>query len=97
MKAHIFRPTRTAMQSGQANTREWIFEFIPESSLFIDPLMGWSGMKDTTRQIQIAFDSQEEAIAYAKRNGLDFQLAEPKMRVIKPKSYAANFAFNKVI
>jgi hypothetical protein len=96
MKARIYRPTRTAMQSGIANTLQWKLEFVPVANQFIDPLMGWSGQTDTSQEIQMYFPTKEEAYAYAKRNNLEFEEKGPKTRVIKPKSYAANFAFNKV-
>ncbi len=95
MKARIYQPARTAMQSGQANTREWALEFVPFAAPFIDPLMGWTGMKDTRQELQLRFDSQEEAVAYAKRKGLEIELTEPHTRITRPKSYAANFAYNK--
>jgi hypothetical protein len=98
MKARIYRPTRTAMQqSGQASNNHWVLELAPQSSPFIDPLMGWTGMTDTTRELRMVFTTQEEAIDYAKRHKIDFELQDAKIRVIKPKSYAANFAFNRVI
>jgi NADH dehydrogenase ubiquinone Fe-S protein 4 len=98
MKAKIYRPARTAMQqSGQADNNHWVLRFEGESPLFVDPLMGWTGTSDNTQQLRLTFTSQEEAVAYAKRNGIEFELKEPEKRVVKPKSYAANFAFNRVI
>jgi hypothetical protein len=97
MKARIYRPARTAMQqSGQADNNHWLLEFVPQSSPYIDPLMGWTGMTDTTRELYIKFTTQEEAIDYAKRNHIEFELKEPEPRKIKPKSYAANFTFNRI-
>ena len=96
MKARIYRPTRTAMQSGQANTHKWRLECLPEVAPSIDPLMGWTTMKDTTAQIKLFFDTEEEAIDYAKRNNLAFELVEPQISNAKPKSYSANFAANRV-
>jgi hypothetical protein len=96
MKARIYKPTRNAMQSGEANTRHWALEFMSSDPLFVEPLMGWTGQTDTIRQIQLYFESKEEAIAYAKGKGIDFEVTEPKSRTIKPKSYAANFSFKQV-
>ena len=98
MKARIFRPARTAMQqSGQADNNHWVLEFERESSLFIDPLMGWTGTCDNTQQLRLPFTSKEEAVAYATGNGIEFELKEPEKRVVKPKSYAANFAYNRML
>jgi len=97
MEARIYQPARTAMQSGEANTRHWVLEFLPEAPAFIDPLMGWSGSADTPQQVKLYFDTKEEAVAYAEKNMIDYEVSEPhKIKIIKPKSYASNFAFNKV-
>lgn len=98
MKARIYRPARTAMQqSGQADNQHWILEFAPRSSPYIDPLMGWTGSTDTTHQLRLNFTTQLEAEDYARRHELEFEVGEPKARIIKPKSYSANFAANKMI
>ena len=90
-EARIYRPARTAMQSGQANTRKWVLEFEPGAAKSIDPLMGWTGSTDTREQVHMKFDSRDEAVAFAKKNGLAFRVEEPKTRRIRPKNYADNF------
>lgn len=97
MKARIYQPTRNAMQSGEAQTHKWRIEFQPEAPLFVEPLMGWTGMTDTVQQVKLFFPTKEEAIAYAQKNGIEFEVIEPKKtgKTIKPKSYSANFAYNK--
>lgn len=84
------------MQSGKAKTKRWRMEFVPDSGYFIDPLMGWSGMRDTTRELGLSFASSDEAVAYATANGLEYELAAPHKRKQVKKSYADNFKFNKV-
>ena len=97
MKARIYKPVHTAMQSGKAShTQHWTVEFLPTAPLFVDPLMGWTGQTDTTQQLEMTFESEQAAIDYAKRNGLEYELQEPKMRIIKPKAYASNFVYNRV-
>ena len=94
--ARIYRPARTAMQQGRANTRKWLFEFEPAAPKSHDPLMGWISSPDTRGQVKLRFDSKDEAVAYAKRHGIPYRLYEPKTATAKPKSYAANFAFNRI-
>lgn len=85
------------MQSGEANTRDWRLEFLPDAPPFVEPLMGWTGMTDTAQQVKLFFETKEEAIAYAQKKGIAFEIVEAKKtRIIKPKSYASNFAFNRV-
>jgi len=88
----IYRPAKNAMQSGRANAKRWLLEYDPAVAKFIDPLMGWTGSADTRNQVRLRFASRDEAVAYAKRNGLDYRVEEPKDRVVRPKNYAANFS-----
>ena len=96
MEARIFRPAKTAMQSGRGNTREWVLEFEPRAAKRPDPLMGWAGSADTTEQVTLRFASQAEAIAYARRHGIEYTLAAPQMPKFRPKSYAENFRYDRV-
>lgn len=92
----IYRPSKTAMQSGRGNTQRWILEFEPSAAKFVEPLMGWIGSSDTTNQLRLHFDTKDAAVTYAERNGLHYRIHEPKTRRIRPKSYAENFAFDRV-
>jgi hypothetical protein len=95
MLARIFRPAKSAMQSGKANSRDWVLEFEPAAALRSDPLMGWTQSTDTDRQLRLTFDSRDEAVAYAQAHGIAFQLSpEPKQKKIL-KAYADNFAFGR--
>lgn len=83
----IFRPSRSAMQSGKANTRRWVLEFEPARPKWIEPLMGWTASDDPFAQIHLTFPTKEAAIAYAECAGLDYRVAEPPLRRIRPKFY----------
>ena len=96
-RAIIRRPPKSAMQSGLANTRQWVLEFAPSTPREIEPLMGWTSSRDTRRQVTLNFPTKEEAIAYAERHGLSYSLEEPKERVIRPKSYSDNFRYDRRI
>ncbi|MEP4380473.1 MAG: ETC complex I subunit [Alphaproteobacteria bacterium] len=97
MKARIFQPTKTAMQSGRAKTQNWVLEFEPTRRQQLDPLMGWPGAGDTMQQVRMNFESRADAEAHATRHGLDYVVQEPKERQIKPKAYADNFAVGRRI
>jgi len=97
MQVRIYRPAKTAMQSGKGNTKAWVLEYEPAARKDADPLMGWLGSDDTTQQVRITFASQEEAVAYAKRKGLDFQVfAEATKKPVGGKNYSDNFRFDKL-
>ena len=89
-KAKIYKPSKTAMQSGIKKFDKWIIEFITEKP-GINPLMGWESSTDTNSELKLEFSSKEQAIEYAKKNKINFELVEPKVRKIVKKSYADNF------
>jgi hypothetical protein len=93
MEARIYRPAKSAMQSGRGNTRAWVLEFVnPGARRRPDPLMGWTGNDDTSGQVRLTFETREQAIAYAEREGLNFTVEEARERKRLVKSYADNFS-----
>jgi len=97
MKARIYQPTKTAMQSGRAKTHKWVLEFEPTRRQQLDPLMGWPGAGDTMSQVRMKFDTREDAISHASRHGIEYVLHEPKERQIRPKAYSDNFAVDRKV
>jgi hypothetical protein len=98
MLARIYRPAKTAMQSGKMKTQEWLLEFEPKAARRSDPLMGWTVTTDTeSSQLRLAFETKEEAVAYADRHGIAFQLIDPKPAKKIIKAYADNFAFGRKV
>ena len=89
-KAKIYKPTKTAMQSGKRNSKNWLLEFETLDNS-ISPLMGWESSRDTMSEIKLEFPTKENAISYAKKNNIDFYVVEPQKRKIIIKSYADNF------
>ncbi len=96
MKARIYRPSKNAMQSGWAKTHRWCLKFEQSAARSVEPLMGYTSARDTRQQLDLTFDSKEEAISYAKRNGIDYQVTEPKERKRRIVTYSENFATNRV-
>ena len=97
MQARIFRPAKTAMQSGPAgNAKSWVLEYEPNAPKLPDNLMGWLGSNDMAQQISLRFETVEDAIAYAKRHNISYQVqAEPK-KPVRIKNYADNFKSDKL-
>jgi len=92
MLARIYRPAKTAMQSGKAKTKDWLLEFEPASARRSDPLMGWTQSSDMNGQVRLSFETRDEAVAYAQRHEIPFQLFQPKTPKRIIKAYADNFA-----
>lgn len=94
--ARIYRPAKNAMQSGQARMKKWVLEFEPNETKTLDPLMGWTGSGDTRGQVKLRFDTQELAVAYAERIGLEAEISLPHEPKKIHKAYADRFAFDRV-
>lgn len=95
-RARIYLPSKTAMQSGWAKTHRWVLEFEPAMAKRIDPLMGWTGSGDTLgTQVRLEFDIRDDAVAYAERHGIPYDLEIPTEHRRRPKAYADNFRFDR--
>ena len=99
MLARIFKPGKSAMQSGPANLDVWYLEFDTGGSKKIEPLMGWTGSSDTQRQVRLMFQKKDDAINYAEKHGLPYTVTESTLRqpVIRKSGYGENFATNRKI
>ena len=96
MRARIYKPAKTAMQSGTAKTHLWVLEFGPADQS-IDPLMGWTGSGNTQAQVKLRFETQEAAEAYAKEKGIDYTVTTPHARKpnVRVRGYGENFATDR--
>jgi hypothetical protein len=94
-RARIYKPARTAMQSGKGNARSWVLDYEPAMRRTTDPLMGWTSSGDMNQQLTLRFDTKEEAIAYAERNGIAYRLFDPPPERLLKKSYSENFKWGR--
>ena len=95
MTARIYRPAKTAMQSGHAKTKVWVLDYEPEEPRVVESLMGWTSSGDMKGQIRLRFATKDEAVAYAERHGIAYQVFDEKPAPRRGLSYADNFAFNR--
>ena len=97
MKVKIYKPLKTVTQSGVSKFKQWIVEFpIDNNNLGFEPLMGWQKSDNTYKQVQLKFDSLEQALLYVEKNKLDYTLINKKEEKFKIKSYSDNFKYNKL-
>jgi hypothetical protein len=95
MRARIYQQPKSAMQSGVAQTHEWVLAYQREEAQRNDPLMGWAGSGDMRSQLVLRFGTREEAIAYAERNTIPYDIELPAPRRMQPKVYADNFKYGR--
>lgn len=94
MLARIYQPAKTAMQSGRANTREWVLEF-EQGAIEPEALMGWQAIADASGHHRIEFDTKEQAIDFARRNGIPHQVIEPHEPKRVMRAYGDNFSYKR--
>ena len=94
--AKIYKPAKTAMQSGRGKTKSWVLEHPRASKVVPEQLMGWQASADTACQVKLFFNSSEAAVAYCKAHNIAFEVVKPKQRRLRMKAYADNFAFDRV-
>ena len=99
LKARIYKPSKTAMQSGRNATvsrgNGWVLEFPRQTAAKPDRLMGWQSSSDTARQVKMRFPDKQTAIAYAEAHHIAYQIVEPKSRRVKTRAYADNFSYTR--
>lgn len=77
-RALIRRRKRDVETAGRAHENEWVLTFERGTPPEIDELMGWTGGDDTlANEVRLTFATRAEAVAYAERQGLEYD-AEPE-------------------
>jgi hypothetical protein len=61
----------------------------------VEPLMGWTASGDMKQELRLQFDTKEDAVAYCERNGIPYQVFEPKEPARRVISYSDNFSFKR--
>jgi hypothetical protein len=93
MRVRIYKPAKSAAQSGRGKTQEWLLEPELMTPRTVEPLMGWISASDTMSELRdrLRFETPEEAISFARRNNWEYVLEEPTERRINPRNYLDNF------
>ena len=95
MTARIYKPAKTAMQSGLAKTKAWALDFDQEEPRTVEPLMGWTSSGDMRQQLRLHFPTKEAAIGYCERHGITYQVSEEALSTRRGMSYSDNFSFKR--
>lgn len=91
MIAHIYSPSKTVTQSGQKRENCWLLRYERQSPQMIEPLMGYTSSADMQTEVTVRFNSKEEAVAFAEKNGISYYISEPHKANVQKKSYSDNF------
>merc|ERR1711871_961506 len=87
------------LQSAEKLSHIWMITW-EHQERWMNPLMGWTSSADPLSNVRLSFDSKEEAIAFADRNGWKYKVRaaikmQPAENFGKIK-YAQNFLSNKI-
>ena len=93
MKVKIYKPVKSAMQSGRAGSAKWVLEYELKTPRRPEPLMGWTAANDTFSQVRMNFASRDAAVALAESEGWEYVVSEPHVRKIRPRNYIDNFKY----
>jgi hypothetical protein len=88
-KAIIYMPCRNQMQSGLSNTHHWEIRFGTRQT-WINPLMGWTSGADPMADMVMKFDSKQEAVSFAKRQGWTTEVFDP----IEKEDFSGQLAYS---
>lgn len=94
MKYIIYSPARRVSQSGKAKEGRWVLRArsdVVSKSLFIDDVMDYTAIRGFANQIDLNFNTLEQAVEYATANNLQFNVVLPQKAVFRKKTYASNF------
>ena len=87
-------PARNVMQSGTFTNRKYEMTWDTQER-WENPLMGWGSSADPLSNMNIAFDTAEQAIAFAEKNGWKYYVHEPHKKRRPVKNYGANFHWSR--
>ena len=56
--------------------------------------MGWTSSDDMRQQVTLEFDTSEEAVGYAEKHGISYQVFEPHNPRPRAKAYSSDTNFS---
>ncbi|GAB7330991.1 hypothetical protein MBLNU13_g02496t1 [Cladosporium sp. NU13] len=92
----IYRPTKTATQSGDWHGHKWRIDWdvLSKGHRWENPLMGWQSSADAMQGTRLDFNSKQDAIDFANKQGYEYFVQEPNERKRVPKAYATQFVYS---
>ena len=95
MKYIIYKNKKSPTQSGKLHKDFWVLEHINDKGVKTDLLTGWK-TTETNLIRKMKFLSKEEAVLYAEKNKLNFEISKEANKEASNKSYADNFKFKRI-
>jgi hypothetical protein len=95
-KNSIYRPAKTATQSGDWHGHKWRIDWdvLSKGHRWENPLMGWQSSADAMQGTRLDFNTKQDAINFANKQGYEYFVQEPNERQRVPKAYATQFVYS---
>ncbi|PFH58811.1 hypothetical protein XA68_13179 [Ophiocordyceps unilateralis] len=92
----IYKESKPATQSGDFRGRHWRMDWdiLPKGHRWENELMGWQSSGDFMQGTHLNFETKEDAIQFADKQGYEYFVQEPSSRKFTPKAYANNFLYS---
>ncbi|ORZ03124.1 ETC complex I subunit conserved region-domain-containing protein [Syncephalastrum racemosum] len=92
----IFSPSKPATQSGKHGTRHWRIDFdiMEDGNRWENPLIGWASSSDYQQALAIKFNTKDDAVHFAEKQGWNYYVQEPKPVKFVKKMYADNYKYS---
>lgn len=87
----IYKPTKSAMQSGLNNTKKWCLTNTDINETYINSRFCWVGSSNPEKQVKLYFIDLESAKNFANKNNYDYEVIKPNETNFIKKSYSENF------
>ena len=93
MVISIYKQAKPASQSGDWHSNHWRMDWdvLSKGHRWENPLMGWQSSADFMQGTHLDFQSKEDAIRFANKQGYEYFVQEPNERKFTPKAYASQF------
>jgi len=95
-RVRIYQPAKMATQSGDFSAGVWLIDY-ENRQRWENQCMGWGSTGDAMSNVQVKFNSKEQAIKFAESMGYSCDVDEelPTFTRDARKTYGANFSWNK--
>ena len=89
----LIETQKSPVQAGKSNQGFWGIHFVDKKYKEKDHLVGWVSSNSTAFQVNLSFNTKEEALKYIKENNLNVLSTHEAPKIIQQnRTYADNFS-----
>ncbi|GAA5906457.1 hypothetical protein JCM8208_004666 [Rhodotorula glutinis] len=91
----IYRPAPPSTSSAKTTSHHWRIDWdiLQGAGRWENPLMGWASSGDYVQGTHLKFNTEEDAVHFAEKQGWEYYVQRPNVQKFVPKSYANNYDY----